>query len=165
MGPVAPIQIAEALERDIPELLPLMRGYCDFYGTNPPDSGLEEMARALIAGDGVVFAGRTEGEHRIAGFATSAIKWSMLRGARVALLDDLFVDPDARGGGIGEKLIDACSEWGRARGAVALEWQTALDNEVARGLYDRIGAKTSRWLDYELELADVPGRAIWKGKG
>lgn len=162
---MAEIQISEALERDVPELLPLMRGYCDFYGTNPPDSGLEEMAIALIGGEGVVFTARGAGESRLSGFATSAVKWSMLRGARVALLDDLFVEAGARGRGIGERLIDACSEWARARGAVALEWQTALDNETAQGLYDRIGAKPSKWLDYELELADVPGRAIWKGKG
>jgi GNAT superfamily N-acetyltransferase len=162
---VSGIEISEAREEDIPELLPLMRGYCDFYGTNPPDSGLEEMARALMGGEGVVFGARVEGAPALAGFATSAVKWSMLRGARVALLDDLFVDPEVRGKGIGERLIAACSDWGRARGAVALEWQTALDNAKAQGLYDRIGAQQSRWLDYELELADVPGRAIWKGKG
>lgn len=162
---MAEIEIFEAGPGDVPELLPLMRGYCDFYGTNPPDQGLEAMARALVGGEGVVFAARAGEGEPLAGFATSAIKWSMLRGARVALLDDLFVDPAARGRGIGERLIDACAEWGRARAAVALEWQTALDNAIAQGLYDRIGAKSSRWLDYELELADVPGRAIWKGKG
>ena len=48
---------------------------------------------------------------------------------------------------------------------MALEWQTALDNERAKAVYDRLGAKASRWLDYELELTDSPGRAAWKGKG
>jgi hypothetical protein len=47
---------------------------------------------------------------------------------------------------------------------VALDWQTALDNERAQAVYERIGAKPSRWLDYELELSDVPGREAWKGK-
>ena len=157
-------EIFEAGEADLPELIPLMRGYCDFYGTEPPDAGLEAMARALIGGAGVVFAAR-RGDEPIAGFATSAIKWSMLRGNRVALLDDLFVDPAARGLGLADRLIDACAEWGRARDAVALEWQTGLENERAKAVYDRIGAKASRWLDYELELTDAPGRAIWKGKG
>ena len=46
---------------------------------------------------------------------------------------------------------------------MALEWQTALDNERAKAVYERVGAKPSRWLDYELELGDVPGRAGWKG--
>ncbi|HEX6117005.1 MAG TPA: GNAT family N-acetyltransferase [Solirubrobacterales bacterium] len=157
-------EIYEAGEEDVPELLPLMRGYCDFYGVDPPDAGIEAMARALVGGAGVVFAAR-RGEEPIAGFATSAVKWSMLRGARVALLDDLFVDPGARGHGLADRLIAACAEWGRARDAVALEWQTALDNERAKAVYDRVGAKPSRWLDYELELGDAPGRAAWKGKG
>ena len=33
------------------------------------------------------------------GFAAVGWKWSSLRGARVAMLEDLFVHPDARGGG------------------------------------------------------------------
>jgi len=158
------LEVTEASAADIPELLPLMRGYCDFYGTDPPDSGIEAMARALIGGEGAVFKARRPGEP-ITGFATSAIKWSMLRGARVGILDDLFVDPAARGQGIADRLIDACAQWALSRDAVALEWQTALDNDRAKSVYDRIGAKSSRWLDYELELTDAPGRAIWKGKG
>ena len=156
-------EIFEAGEQDIPELMPLMRGYCEFYGTNPADAGLEEMAGALIGGEGAIFAARTDGEP-IAGFATCVTKWSMLRGARVAILDDLFVDPSARGAGVADRLIEACAEWARTRDAVALEWQTALDNERAKAVYDRVGATATRWLDYEIELTDAPGRAIWKGK-
>ncbi|MGI8461280.1 MAG: GNAT family N-acetyltransferase [Solirubrobacterales bacterium] len=159
-------EIGEASEADLPELLPLMRGYCNFYGTKPTDEGIEAMARALIGGDGVVFEARpASGDGPIAGFATSAIKWSMLRGARVALLDDLFVDSDARGKGLADRLILACADWGRARDAVGLEWQTGLDNERAKKVYERLGAKPSRWLDYELELGDVPGRSVWKHQG
>ena len=29
--------IATVTEADLPELLPLMRGYCDFYEVDPPD--------------------------------------------------------------------------------------------------------------------------------
>jgi len=160
--------VYEAGEADLPELRPLMRGYCDFYGVNPSDAGIEAMARALIGGEGVVFAARSTSDSAdpgpIAGFATCALKWSMLRGARVAILDDLFVDPESRGGGLADRLIEACAEWGRARDAVALDWQTALDNERAQAVYARVGAKPSRWLDYELELADAPGRDAWKGR-
>jgi GNAT superfamily N-acetyltransferase len=155
-------EIGEAVEADIPELLPLMRAYCDFYEVDPPDEGIEAMARALIGGEGVVFAARRAGEP-IVGFATVARKWSMLRGARVALLDDLFVHPDARGEGIADRLIEAAADWGRAGDAVALDWQTALDNERAQAVYERVGAKASRWLDYELELGGAPGRESWKG--
>jgi GNAT superfamily N-acetyltransferase len=155
-------RIREAGEEDVPELLPLMRAYCDFYEVNPPDEGIETMARALIGGEGVVFAAAEE-DGPIIGFATCALKWSMLRGARVAILDDLFIDPDSRGGGLADRLIEACADWGRARDAAALDWQTALDNERAQAVYERVGAKASRWLDYELELSDAPGREAWKG--
>ncbi len=157
-------EIVVATDDDFPELLPLMRGYCDFYGTEPSDSSIEAMTRALVGGEGIVFAARKEGAP-LAGFATSAIKWSMLRGGRVGLLDDLFVDPAARGLGLADRLIEACADWARSHDAVALEWQTALDNERAKAVYDRLGAKASRWLDYELELTESPGRAAWKGKG
>ena len=41
--------IARVTEEDLPELLPLMRGYCDFYGVEPADDDLLAMSRALIA--------------------------------------------------------------------------------------------------------------------
>jgi GNAT superfamily N-acetyltransferase len=166
---MAASEIREARESDVPELLPLMRAYCDFYGVDPPDTGIEAMARALIGGEGVVFAARGAGggpelAPPLVGFATCALKWSMLRGARVAILDDLFVDPTARGARLADRLIEACAAWARAREAVALDWQTALDNERAQAVYERVGAKPSRWLDYELELAEGAGRDSWKGR-
>ena len=36
--------IREATEADLPALAPLLRGYCDFYESNPTDEGLEAMA-------------------------------------------------------------------------------------------------------------------------
>jgi GNAT superfamily N-acetyltransferase len=156
--------IVEASEEDLPELLTLMRAYCDFYGASPPDTGMEEMARALFAGDGFVLLARANGEPAV-GFATVDYRWSLLRGARVATLEDLLVDPASRGLGLADRLIEACADRAREAGAVALEWQTALDNQRAQAVYDRIGAKPSRWLDYELELNDVPGREGWTGAG
>src|SRR5262249_39069094 len=37
---------------DLPELLPLVRAYCDFYRVAPADEGLLELSRALIADPG-----------------------------------------------------------------------------------------------------------------
>ena len=49
-------------------------------------------------------------------------------------------------------LIEACAQRARAHGAASLGWQTALDNERAQKVYDRVGARRSQWLDYELAL-------------
>jgi GNAT superfamily N-acetyltransferase len=72
-------------------------------------------------------------------------------------MNDLFVTPAARGLRVGERLIEACREQCRQRGAVSLGWQTALDNDTAQRLYDRVGALRERWLDYSLPVAPPDG--------
>jgi GNAT superfamily N-acetyltransferase len=62
------------------------------------------------------------------------------------------VGADARGGGVGTSLIEACRAQARERGARALAWQTALDNTTAQSVYDRIGAERAQWLDYSLPI-------------
>jgi GNAT superfamily N-acetyltransferase len=148
------MRIEPAGEADVAALLPLMRGYCDFYESDPTDAGLERMARALIAcpdEEGMLLVSRDEDGGPVA-FAAVGWKWSSLRGARVAVLEDLFVHPDARGGGIAGELIAECGRRARAAGAPAMLWQTAPDNERAQAAYARTGAEAGTWLEYELEL-------------
>jgi len=148
--------IESASEEDLGALLPLMRGYCEFYESNPSDEGLERMAQALIAcpdDEGMLLVARGEDGVPV-GFAAVGWKWSSLRGARVAILEDLFVDPRARGGGIAGELIAECGRRAGAGGAPALLWVSALDNERAQAAYSRTGATGEKWLEYELELGD-----------
>jgi GNAT superfamily N-acetyltransferase len=150
--------IAAVTDDDLADLLPLMRAYCDFYEVAPGDEALLAMSRALVADperEGVQFVARAESGAAV-GFATVFWTWSTTRAARIGVMNDLFVAAEARGAGggrIGEALIAACAERCRAHGAVALTWQTALDNARAQALYDRIGAQRSQWLDYDLAVA------------
>jgi GNAT superfamily N-acetyltransferase len=152
------VVISTVTEADLPELLPLMRGYCDFYEVDPSDAELLAMARELIASpehDGVQLIAHDEGG-RAVGFATIFWTWSTLSASRIAVMNDLFVSPDARGGGTADALIRACAERARERGATSLEWQTARDNERARKVYDRVGGKADdRWVDYSLALSQT----------
>ena len=148
------MKVRPAAEADLPQLLPLVRAYADFYEASPPDDGLERMARALIADpdvEGVLLAGCAD-DGSVVGFAAMGWKWSSLRGATVGYLEDLFVAPDARGSGLADELIAACAERARARGAPALAWLTAPDNHRAQAVYDRIGGVSEAMLEYELEL-------------
>jgi GNAT superfamily N-acetyltransferase len=147
-------------EEDLDQLLPLMRAYCDFYRAGPTDGDLLAMARALIAdpeGEGVQILARDE-HGRAVGFATIFWSWSTLSASRVGVMNDLFVEPAARGGGIAEALIADCVERCRARGARSLGWQTARDNRRAQAVYERVGAVRAEWLDYSLQV-DAPGGA------
>jgi len=147
------IEIARVGEGDLPELLPLLRGYCDFYEVSPSDDELLALARALIADperDGVQLLARNDGAP--VGFATVYWSWATTIAARIGVMNDLFVAPEARGTGAAEQLIDACVEECRRHGAAELTWQTATDNERAQRVYDRVGATRSQWLDYSLSV-------------
>src|SRR3954470_4445477 len=142
-----------AAEAALPDLLTLMRGYCDFYEVAPTDDALLAMSRALIADperEGVQLIAR-DAEGRPIGFATIFWSWSTLKAARVGVMNDLFVTADARGTGAADAMIAACLDRCRERGAVSLTWQTARDNQRAQAVYDRVGGRRSEWLDYSLE--------------
>jgi GNAT superfamily N-acetyltransferase len=145
--------ISVVAEPDLPDLLPLMRGYCDFYGVAPSDADLLAMSHALISDpdhEGVQLLAR-DADGTAQGFATIFWSWSTLSGGRIGVMNDLFVAHEARGRGIGEALIAACRERCGEHGASSLTWQTALDNTTAQSLYDRLGAKRAHWLDYSLD--------------
>ena len=130
------IEISRVAEQDLAELLPLVRGYCDFYEVTPSDDELLALSRALIADperDGVQLLARDGAE--ALGFATIYWSWATTIASRIGVMNDLFVAPAARG-----------------TGAAELTWQTAPDNERAQRVYDRVGAKRSQWVDYSLSV-------------
>lgn len=144
--------IAVVTEADLPELLPLVRAYCDFYGVSPADEELLALSRALIADpehDGVQLLARDDGGAAI-GFATVFWSWSTLTASRIGVMNDLFVAPAARGGGTAQALIAACLERCREHGASELTWQTARDNLRAQTVYERVGGRREEWIDYSL---------------
>jgi GNAT superfamily N-acetyltransferase len=147
--------ISTVAESDLPDLLPLMRGYCDFYEVDPSDDALLAMSRELIADpdkEGVQLIARDDAG-RAVGFATIFWTWSTLSASRIGVMNDLFVAESARGGGTADALIAACAERARERGATSLDWQTAHDNQRARAVYERVGGRRDeRWLDYSLDV-------------
>jgi GNAT superfamily N-acetyltransferase len=148
-----PAAIELVTEADLLDLLPLMRAYCDFYEVAPRDNDLLAMSRALIEDperEGVQLIARDDTNSAI-GFATIFWSWSTLSASRIGVMNDLFVAPEARGGGVARALIAACRERCRERGASSLTWQTARDNARAQALYDGIGARRAEWLDYSLK--------------
>jgi GNAT superfamily N-acetyltransferase len=148
--------ISTVTEADLPDLLPLMRGYCEFYEVDPSDDALLAMSGELIADpakEGLQLIARAE-DGRAVGFATVFWTWSTLSASRIGVMNDLFVDADARGSGVAERLIEACAERCRERGVTQLDWTTAHDNLRAQSVYDRIGAQRDpRWLDYSLAVS------------
>lgn len=142
-------------ETDLAELLPLMRGYCDFYAVDPSDDALLAMSRALIADparEGFQLIARDDSGRAVA-FATVFWTWATSSASRIGVMNDLYVAPDARGSGAADELIAECARLVRERGGTSLAWETAKDNHRAQKVYDRVGGKRDdRWLSYSIEL-------------
>jgi ribosomal protein S18 acetylase RimI-like enzyme len=146
--------ISQVGEADLEDLLPLLRGYCEFYEVDPSDDALLALCRALIADperEGLQLIAR-ESDGTAVGFATLYWTWQTLNAARLGVMNDLFIAPEARGSGLADRLIAACRERSAEHGAGELAWQTAKDNDRAQAVYERVGGHRSEWLDYSLSV-------------
>jgi len=152
--------IARVGPDDLPDLLPLMRGYCDFYRVSPSDEDLLALSRALIEDpelEGVQLIARDDASGAAVGFATIYWSWSTSDAARLGVMNDLFVAESGRGSGVADALIRACQAECARRGVRRLAWQTAPDNRRAQAVYDRVGATREQWVDYWIDVPPAAG--------
>ena len=134
-------------------LLPLIAAYQRFYEAEDIDDARnrEFFARFVAPSeDGMLLGGWRDGE--LAGYACLYWHFTSLVPAETVLMNDLYVEKEFRGQGVGRALIEASAAVARERGAHRLEWATEPSNITAQRLYDSTGAERSEWVEYELEL-------------
>ena len=128
---------------------PLYLGYGDFYKVAMKAESLETVWGWIHDPAHVVEALVAERDGALVGLAHFRAMPSPLRATTIGFLDDLFVDPAARGAKVGERLLDRLNEISAARGWNKIRWITGDDNYRARTLYDRLAVKTA-WNMYEM---------------
>ena len=75
------------------------------------------------------------------GFALYFHNYSTFAGRPGIWLEDLFVQPDARGAGLGRALLAEVARRAVARGCARLEWSVLDWNTPAIRFYEKIGAQ------------------------
>jgi ribosomal protein S18 acetylase RimI-like enzyme len=144
--------IRSATVADVPLVAPLFDAYRQFYGL-APDLPLAQrfLAERLLRGESVVLlAHETE---IVLGFVQMYASFSSLLAARTYVLYDLFVDPAARRGGVGRRLMQAAADEARRRGAMSLVLSTAKTNLGAQRLYESLGwVRDEDFFEYNLRL-------------
>lgn len=78
-------------------------------------------------------------------FATVYFSFSSTIAAKVGVLNDVYVHPNARRKGIANALIEHCRAYTKQHGGQRLQWVTAPTNEAAQALYDKMNTKKSTW--------------------
>ncbi|HPG89755.1 MAG TPA: GNAT family N-acetyltransferase [Hyphomicrobium sp.] len=126
----------------------LFNGYVAFYEADVPGDVIDVTWKRVLAGaDGMYGAVAESDAGVIAGFAVCVFHRSSWSQTWYCYLEDLFVDPAARGHGVGRALIDAVYAEADARGASRTYWVTAGNNATARQLYDSV-AELSPFVQY-----------------
>ncbi len=114
--------------------------------------GAHPMAEVLI--------GEIDGFPR--GFALFFHNFSTFEGKPGLYLEDLFVEPDARGSGLGKALLARLAALAIDRGCARMEWSVLDWNESAIAFYRSIGARPmDEWTVQRLDgaaLKQLAGR-------
>ena len=130
----------------------LYSGYAAFYKVEQTPAMRDKVWSWLMdAGAEVYGLAAVDSEGRLIGITHFRPYARPLSASTGGFLDDLYVDPDARGSGAAEALINAVKAEGLKRGWTVIRWITADDNYRARALYDRLADRT-KWVTYDIKL-------------
>jgi len=111
--------------------------------------------RAILFGDNPkAFAHVAELDGRVVGIAVWFFNFSTWTGRHGIYLEDLFVDPEARGRGVARLLFGALAAEARANDCARIDWAVLDWNELGKGLYRRLGARhNADWEPWRLDGA------------
>ena len=129
----------------------LYAGYARFYKVDQTEAMRDRVWSWLMDPDHEVKGLIAEQDGTPIGLTHYRPFFSPLRAAQSCFLDDLFVDPDARGSGAAQALIDGVVEVARTKGWLVVRWITADNNYRARGVYDRLAERTP-WVTYDIKV-------------
>ena len=124
----------------------LWAGYLAFYKANLAPSVTDALFRRMLKG-APHFALVAEKDGAVVGFVHCLPHASTWDARGYLYLEDLYVDPDARGAGAGRKLIEAVYAEADRRGLGRVYWHTDKGNRTARRLYDTL-ATLSEFIQY-----------------
>ena len=132
--------VRRATVTDLDLLVPLFDAYRRFYRL---PSELEQARRFLLEhfqnNDSVIFLAFDDSV--LIGFTQLYPSFSSGAMARIFVLNDLFVVPEARRRGAASALLQAAAQYARTAGAVRLALSTEIANTTAQSLYERMAWK------------------------
>jgi GNAT superfamily N-acetyltransferase len=150
---VQSVRVRPLVVSDVPRFLDLVDALADYERLPRPDAD----ARQRLAADATsspprfqTLLGELDGVP--VGYAVTFFTYSTFQARPTLYLEDLFVRPEARGTGVGLALFRAAARVAVETGCARYEWQVLAWNELAKGFYERLGARhNADWLPYRLD--------------
>ena len=102
----------------------------------------------------VLFAGHDDGT--VEGYAMFFPDYASLVGRQGMYIENIYVRPEYRGRGTGEKIMEELIRIANERGYAKMEWHCLDWNEPANSLYLKFGAEQKLdWIYYRLSQGDL----------
>ena len=131
---------------------PLCNGYLEFYETKLPQEQSDLAWQRLIDPDFNLYGLVAESDGKLLGLTHYSFQISSWAQKNFCYLEDLFVEPHVRGGGIGRSLIDSVRDIAISAGSSRLYWNTDAKNLTARKLYDSYVSESGK-VQYRIQFA------------
>ena len=132
-------RFAAATDADFPRLLPVLREFYEVEHLPWNEAALHRALTTLVADATTGRLRLIERDGEIAGYFVLGFCFSLEFGGRYGLLDELFVLPAHRGGGLAKRALAEIEALCQAEGLDALRLEVNDDNAHARGIYERAG--------------------------
>lgn len=134
-------------------LLDFIQGLADYEkASDQVETTLADIRQTFFSERPRVHALIAEQQDKPVGFAAYFFNYSTWLGRHGIYLEDLFVDPAARGTGAGIALLRGIAKIAVAKGCRRVDWQVLDWNQPAIDFYRSIGARHQEtWLPYRLE--------------
>lgn len=132
------ITLRAATPDDLADLLPRTAALNAHEGIALAPSALEAALARLLGDASLGGAWLIERAGAVIGYAIATYGYDLEFGGRDAVITELWLDPEARGGGGGRAALELLAPELRARGVHAVHLQVRPDNP-ARRLYERTG--------------------------
>jgi len=138
-------------EKDKDQWLKLWAGYLEFYKSTISLEQTELTWKRLINNELKMFGFVAESEEGVIGFTHCLFRPSTWTETDYCYLEDLFVNPNIRGKGVGRSLMDKVFELAKEKKSKRVYWTTQEFNKTARVLYDSI-TPVSEFVQYRLPI-------------
>jgi GNAT superfamily N-acetyltransferase len=146
------VTIERATEQDIPAIVRLVRQLAEYEKlSHAVVSSEEDFRRALFGPQRNVEALLAFADDSPVGFALYFYNFSTFLGKRGIYLEDLFVEPEYRGQGIGQALLQRLARIAKDEDCGRVEWSVLTWNQSSIDFYHRLGAATlEEWRTFRL---------------